>query len=452
VRATAKAIKAGWALRRLLKNSFHCTPRNARYRAAMVISQGMRYRINKRRINTLFLPQAGVTSVPGCACTWYSRGMGTPARKERTSFGGLGQEAQQRGWFFGLHPVKRGLYLVGSHGHAPPWGKVDRGVVNYMYATPSYSFDWIRNADELEQVAALLSKEPIISVDTETSGWQTGNEQLCLIQIGVPTTKRVFLVDVLSTGAPLPLAPLFASPEQVFVAHNASFEERQLARYDMKVKGVRDTLSMSRELRPDLPNHTLRTCCKLLLGKELRKEEQTSDWSLRPLSDSQVDYARLDAEVALDLYSYLANLEQRVLSELELGVPELMSEFAQVTRKRYELVSSIAHELAFLTAREEKLKETIRSKLIDGAPPFSGRVGSCSIQKVRKTEVNTQRVRELYPEFAAEVIREYVDRKQFEIVSRERGLPKNAIEQVLDTVGYNDRMTLKLNDDVGESE
>ncbi len=321
-----------------------------------------------------------------------------------------------------------------------------------MIATPQYPFDWIRTKEELVRAADLIAAEPVISVDTETSGWQTGNEQLCLIQIGVPSTKRVLLVDVLSTGAPEPLAPLFASPDQLFIAHNAPFEERQFARYDMKVKGVRDTLTMSRELRSDLPNHTLRTCCRLLLGIELSKEEQGSDWSARPLSDRQVDYARLDAEVAISLYQYLAELEAKVSAELELPVEALMAEYAQVTRRRLELTAVIAHELAFLQARQEKVKATIRQKLIDGAQSYDGTVGVCSVQRIKRTEVNTQLVRDLYPEFAKEVIKEYVERKHFETVAKEYGLPKNAINNVLETVGYNDRLNLKLRDEAGNLE
>lgn len=321
-----------------------------------------------------------------------------------------------------------------------------------MEARPTYPFEWIRSKEELIQAADSIVAEPIISVDTETSGWQTGNEQLCLIQIGIPSSKRVLLIDVLSTGSPEPLAPMLASPEQLFIAHNAPFEERQFARYDMKVKGIRDTLTMSRALRPDLPNHTLRTCCRLLLGIELSKEEQGSDWSARPLSDRQIDYARLDAEVAISLYQYLADLEAKVSAELELPVPDLMDEYARVARRKFELTAGIAHELAFLQAREDRIKDTIRQKLIDGTPPYDGVVGVCSVQRVKRTEVNTQRVRELYPEFAKEVVKEYVERKQFELVAKEYGLPKNAIENVLDTVGYNDRLTLKLRDEAGNLE
>ena len=318
-----------------------------------------------------------------------------------------------------------------------------------MSAKPSYDFDWVNNSDELEQAAATLVNEPLLSVDTETSGWQVGNEQLCLIQIGVPSTKRVILVDVLGTGAPKALEPILAAPTPLIVAHNASFEERQFARYDMKVKGVRDTLTMSRELRPDLPNHTLRTCCKLLLGLELSKEEQTSDWSARPLSNRQVDYARLDAEVALSLYGYLAELEERASRELDLEVPELIAEFSSVSRSKFDLMASIAHEYAFLQAREAKLREAIRQKMIEGAGPYDGPFGKASLSKVKRTEINPQRVREVFPEFAIEVIQEHVDRKRFDSVARERGLPKNAVESVLDTVGFYERLSLSLKDDAG---
>jgi hypothetical protein len=321
-----------------------------------------------------------------------------------------------------------------------------------MYVEPSYDFEWVRTLDELTRAAAELQDEPVLAVDTETSGWQTGNEQLCLIQIGIPSKRRVVLVDVLATGAPIPLAPVMNAATPLIVAHNASFEERQFARFDIKMKGVRDTLSMSRDLRPDLPNHTLRTCCKLLLGMELSKEQQVSDWSLRPLSDEQIKYARLDAEVSVYLYDYLAQLEERVKSELTADLPILMQEYASVCGQRYQLTASIAHELAFFTAREQKLREAIRQKLIDGSPSYDGPYGTCAVSKVKRTEVNVQKVRELYPEFADEVIAEYVERKRFDMLARERGLPKNAIESVLETVGYTERLQLILKDESGSSE
>ncbi len=321
-----------------------------------------------------------------------------------------------------------------------------------MYAELSFEFEWITTSEHLERVALAIAQEPLISVDTETSGWETGNEQLCLIQIGVPTTRRVFLIDVLATGAPKELSEVLSAPTPLIVAHNALFEERQFNRYGMRVKGVRDTLSMSRALRPDLPNHTLRTCCRLLLGKEVRKEQQTSNWSLRPLSREQVEYAALDAEIALELYAYLNDLDERASRDLTLEVPELVREYSELAQRKFELTRGISHELAFLQARQEKVREVIRQKLVDGTAPYDGEFGKASVSKVKRTEVNPEKVREVFPEFAAEVIQEYVDRKRFEAVAQERGLPKKSIELVLETVGFNERLSLSLKDEVGSSE
>jgi hypothetical protein len=50
------------------------------------------------------------------------------------------------------------------------------------------------------------------------------------------------------------------------------------------------------------------------------------------------------------------------------------------------------------------------------------------------------------------VIDEHVDRKRFSALAAEHGLPNSAIEQVLDTVGYNERLTIKLKDELGTTE
>jgi len=322
-----------------------------------------------------------------------------------------------------------------------------------MEAKLTYTYSWITTEEELIKVAAeQLLTAPVISIDTETSGWQTGNEKLCLIQIGVPEKKHVYLVDVVQLGEPKALKEVLLSLKTQIIAHNASFEERQFARYGMKVKGVRDTLSMSRALRPDLPNHTLRTCCRLLLGKQISKTEQTSDWSIRPLSNEQIHYAALDAEVALDLYFNLIALEDRVNRDMQESVPELMAEYIQLSQQRYELTAGISHEVAFFSARLDKVKEVIRQKLIDGAPAYEGALGKASVTKVKRTEISPVLMREKFPEFADDVIQEWVDRKRFEAVSTERGLPKSAMEMVLETVGFNERMSFQVNDETGTSE
>ena len=77
-----------------------------------------------------------------------------------------------------------------------------------------------------------------------------------------------------------------------------------LAGVGIEIKGVFDTLTVSRTLRGTnvLGGHGLAMVCERELGASLDKGEQTSDWARRPLSPQQLDYAALDAEILLPLH------------------------------------------------------------------------------------------------------------------------------------------------------
>lgn len=90
----------------------------------------------------------------------------------------------------------------------------------------------------------------------------------------------------------------------VKVIHNALFERRVLASIGITLDCVYDTREASREARgPDtLGGHSLAMVCERELGVSLDKAAQTSNWSRRPLSPDQLQYAALDAEILLMLY------------------------------------------------------------------------------------------------------------------------------------------------------
>src|SRR5690606_38108906 len=92
----------------------------------------------------------------------------------------------------------------------------------------------------------------------------------------------------------------------VKVIQNATFERSVLGRYGVPLAGVVDTLRVSRKLRGSKIDggHSLKAVCARELGIALDKSEQVSDWSQRPLSQRQVAYAALDAEVLLRLYEH----------------------------------------------------------------------------------------------------------------------------------------------------
>ncbi|MBI4957193.1 MAG: hypothetical protein HY908_34590 [Myxococcales bacterium] len=92
------------------------------------------------------------------------------------------------------------------------------------------------------------------------------------------------------------------------VIHNARFERRLLGSLGIELGGVFDTLEASRRLRGHeaLGGHALAAVCERELGFTLDKSEQTSNWSRRPLSEAQLRYAALDAEVLLALHGRLS--------------------------------------------------------------------------------------------------------------------------------------------------
>ncbi len=169
---------------------------------------------------------------------------------------------------------------------------------------------WIDAQDPLAQACQELGAEPFIGLDVETT---LKDQTLCLVQLASPSTT--FLIDALALEDLGDLAHLLRSPSVSKVIHNASFEKRILGKSGIVIEPIYDTLVASRTLRGTtvLGGHSLASVCERELGLLLDKSEQTSNWRKRPLSDRQLDYAALDAEVLIDLMGVF-NVERRQAS------------------------------------------------------------------------------------------------------------------------------------------
>jgi hypothetical protein len=309
---------------------------------------------------------------------------------------------------------------------------------------PLWDIIWIDTVEGLAQIAEAAHGEEYLPIDTETVGWQSGNEQLALLQIGIPGRKLVFLVDCLAVQSFDPIRDILVAVAPAKVAHNASFEDRQLGSRGIKMKGLRDTLPMARTLRPDLPNHQLKTVAFHVVGKAISKEAQTSDWSLRPLSREQLQYAALDVEILAEVYESLLTLEQKLLIATDATVEDIMKELAEVTDERFSLLKDIAPTLAFIEQRTEKLKAALKERLEHGAPPYDGLYGEASIKAITQTEVNTEKVKEAFPEIAPLVVAEKVERKRLLDVMKEYGIDKKRLDEVLDPKDTYYRLMLEI--------
>ncbi len=164
--------------------------------------------------------------------------------------------------------------------------------------------DWVDDPQTFEAMCLALREETVVGLDVETT---LHNRALCLIQIAA--RECTYLVDALEIGDLETLSPLLGDTSVVKVIHNAAFERGVLSRYGIEIKGIVDTLAVSRRVRGKKApgGHSLKAVCEREFGFTLDKSEQTSDWTRRPLTESQISYAALDAEVLIRLHEQFRN-------------------------------------------------------------------------------------------------------------------------------------------------
>jgi ribonuclease D len=140
-----------------------------------------------------------------------------------------------------------------------------------------------------------LAIGPVIAVDTETLGLSLMRDRLCLVQLtdGEGDVHLVQL-DRASYDAPR-LKALMSDPNTLKIFHFARFDVAMMAR-DLGVMcaPLYCTKIASKLVRTYTDRHGLKELVKELIGKDLSKEQQSSDWGAAELSDSQIAYAAMD--------------------------------------------------------------------------------------------------------------------------------------------------------------
>jgi ribonuclease D len=173
---------------------------------------------------------------------------------------------------------------------------------------------WVAKQTELRALIKDLSKQSSVAVDTESNSLHAYHEQVCLIQFS--TAETDYLVDPLALEDITPLGKVFASSKIEKILHAAEYDLICLKRdFDFSVTNIFDTRWAVRILgyaRDGLDG--------LLVEKfdvQLNKKFQKADWGKRPLSDEQINYARLDTHYLLPLKDILqAELKEKGLLQL----------------------------------------------------------------------------------------------------------------------------------------
>jgi ribonuclease D len=164
-----------------------------------------------------------------------------------------------------------------------------------------------------------LDLGPAVAIDTEAMGLNPHRDRLCLVQLsaGDGTAHLVQLAPG-EYAAPR-LKALLGDPDVLKLFHFARFDLAMMYRYlGVMAAPVYCTKIASRLARTFTDKHGLRDLCRDLIGVDLKKEQQSSDWGAVALTDEQQRYAASDV---FHLHALRARLDAILVREgrLELA-------------------------------------------------------------------------------------------------------------------------------------
>ncbi len=135
----------------------------------------------------------------------------------------------------------------------------------------------------------------LVAVDTETLGLNPYRDKLCLVQLSSGDgNAHLVQLDRSSYDAPNLIA-LFENEAVVKLFHYARFDLAVVAMYLGVMPGpVYCTKIASKLVRTYTDRHGLKDLCKEILGKDLSKASQSSDWGAAKLTKAQQEYAAGD--------------------------------------------------------------------------------------------------------------------------------------------------------------
>ncbi len=145
-----------------------------------------------------------------------------------------------------------------------------------------------------------------LAIDTETLGLNLNRDRLCVVQLS-NGDGNAHLVHFPEPEYAAPnLKRLLSNPEATRIFHYARFDLASIQRYlGVNAGPVFCTRIASVLTRTNADRHGLRDLCRDLLGVDISKQQQTSDWGAPELSSEQIAYAAGDV-------LYLHRLRERL--------------------------------------------------------------------------------------------------------------------------------------------
>lgn len=164
-----------------------------------------------------------------------------------------------------------------------------------------------------------------IAIDTETMGLDPARDRLCLVQLSAGDGNG-HLVQFAPGQYDAPrLKALLADPNVLKIFHFARFDLAMIQRYlGVRAAPVYCTKIASKLARTFTDRHGLKDLCREILGIELSKQQQSSDWGAAELSEEQKRYAAADVE---HLHALKARLDAMLAREGRAALAQACFDF-----------------------------------------------------------------------------------------------------------------------------
>ena len=179
----------------------------------------------------------------------------------------------------------------------------------------------------------------IIAIDTETMGLNLQRDRLCLIQLsngdGNAHLVQISKESLENNKSFINLKKILNNPNSTKLFHFARFDIAVIEKHICNLNGpIYCTKIASKLSRTFGARHGLADLCKDLLGFELDKQNQTSDWGSKHLNASQLKYAASDV---LHLHKIKNELDALLKREEKVDIANLCFEFIR-TRSKLDLI------------------------------------------------------------------------------------------------------------------
>ncbi|MEI3651715.1 MAG: ribonuclease D [Dolichospermum lemmermannii FEM_B0920] len=244
---------------------------------------------------------------------------------------------------------------------------------------------YLTAAREIRSLITEYTTAKTLWIDTEVADYKTRNPRLSLIQVLANpedmTGNSVYLLDVLDKSDVIAdfVERIMVNDAIEKVFHNAGYDVKYLGA--KKAKNITCTLEMAKKIPVyllPLPNYQLKTLAtKLCNFHDINKQEQTSDWGKRPLTEEQIEYAYLDC-------IYLAQVHLQLLElEANLKIDPIREDLSLLTARYIE----IEQQQKIIKSEFEHLQERVKQAML---VQNISETSSCKLTSYERKTIKTQ--------------------------------------------------------------